>query len=46
MNLYLDIQNVYNRMNQEDVQYSYDFEESAPVTGLPLLPALGFRFEF
>jgi hypothetical protein len=46
MNLYLDVQNVYNRMNQEDVQYSYDFEESAPVTGLPLLPALGFRFEF
>ncbi len=45
-NLYLDVQNVYNRGNQEDVNYSYDFEESAPVTGLPIIPAFGLRLEF
>ena len=45
-NLYLDMQNIYNRKNVEQMQYSYDFSESARVTGLPLIPALGFRAEW
>lgn len=46
LNLYLDLQNAYNRRNQEDVAYSYDFEESAPFTGLPIIPSFGIRAEF
>ncbi len=43
--LFLDIQNVYNQANQEGVLFSYDFRESVPVQGLPILPALGIRGE-
>lgn len=46
LNLYLDLQNAYNRMNEEDVQYNYDYTESQAVTGLPLIPGFGFRAEF
>lgn len=45
-NAYLDIQNVYNRQNQEDVVYNYDYTEQADLTGLPLIPSLGLRAEF
>ena len=43
---YLDIQNVYNRTNPEGVQYNYNFRESQPQQGLPLLPIIGLRGEF
>jgi hypothetical protein len=46
LNLYLDLQNAYNRRNQENVAYSYDFEDSAPITGLPIIPSFGIRAEF
>lgn len=46
LNAYLDLQNVYNRMNQESVQYNYDYSESADLNGLPIIPALGIRAEF
>jgi len=46
MNLYLDVQNAYNQGNQENVIYSYDYAESEPLTGLPIIPAFGFRVEF
>ncbi len=46
LNAYLDLQNVYNRMNPEGVTYSYDFSEEAIITGLPLLPSFGIRAEF
>lgn len=45
-NLYLDMQNVYNRANQESVQYNYDYTEEVDVTGLPFIPSLGLRAEF
>ncbi len=43
--LYLDVQNVYNAVNPEGVLYSYDYRESTPIRGLPVLPSLGVRGE-
>jgi hypothetical protein len=42
---YLDVQNVYNRENTEDIGYNYDFSDSQPLPGLPILPILGIRGE-
>jgi TonB family protein len=44
-NLYLDVQNVYNRANPEGTSYNFDYTESEPVRGLPILPILGLRGE-
>jgi len=43
---YLDVQNAYNHRSQEGLHYSYDYGQSAPIPGLPLLPSLGVRGEF
>jgi hypothetical protein len=43
LGLYLDIQNVYNHENVEATQYDYRFEDSVPITGIPILPTLGIR---
>jgi len=43
--LYLDVQNVYNRMNQEGFADNYDFTERADLNGLPIIPSLGLRGE-
>ena len=45
LGLFLDIQNVYNQQNQEGLIYNYDFTQSVPITGLPIIPALGVRGE-
>jgi len=45
LSTYLDVQNVYNRENTEDIGYNYDFSQSKPVPGLPILPILGIRGE-
>ncbi|MFL5306713.1 MAG: TonB-dependent receptor domain-containing protein [Polyangia bacterium] len=42
---YLDVQNAYNHRSQEGLQYSYDYRQSQPVQGLPILPTLGLRGE-
>lgn len=42
---YLSILNTYNRTNTENINYNFDFSESAPVSGLPILPILGLRGE-
>jgi hypothetical protein len=44
--VYLDIINVYNAQNGEGIQYQYDFQDSARVPGLPILPTLGVRLEY
>jgi hypothetical protein len=44
--LYLDIQNATNRQNVEQLQYAYDFSESATVAGLPIVPSFGLKAEF
>ena len=46
LSVYLDIQNVYNRANPEGLQYNFDYSQSRPQQGLPILPILGIRGEF
>jgi hypothetical protein len=46
LDAYLDVQNVYNYDNVEGIRYSYDFLRQVPLTGLPILPALGVRAKF
>ena len=42
---YIDIQNIYSRMNPEGTLYNYDYRESQVVGGLPIIPSLGLRGE-
>lgn len=42
---YLEIMNTYNASNQEGRRYSFDYSESAGVTGMPIFPNLGVRGE-
>ena len=46
LSAYLDVQNVYNRGNQEGWQYSFDYTQRAVLTGLPILPILGLKGEW
>jgi outer membrane receptor protein involved in Fe transport len=46
LDLYLDVQNVYNQGNQEGVSYSYDYRQRTAQTGLPILPLLGVKGEW
>ncbi|MBN1946976.1 MAG: TonB-dependent receptor [Bradymonadales bacterium] len=46
LDLYLDVQNVYNQGNQEGTAYNYDYSRSAPLTGLPIIPSFGVRGSF
>lgn len=46
LNIYLDVQNVYNRRNPEDLNYNYDFSKHDYLAGLPIIPSLGFKGEF
>ena len=43
--LYLDVQNSYNAVNREALQYSFNYKQQSNVRGLPLLPVLGLRGE-
>ena len=42
---YLDVQNVYDRHNEEGRAYNFDFTKSGVISGLPLLPSFGIRGE-
>lgn len=42
---YLDVQNAYNRKNEEGRTYNYDYSGVGIVSGLPLIPSLGIRGE-
>jgi TonB family protein len=44
--IYMDIQNIYNQSNSEQPQYNFNFRESKPQQGLPILTILGLRAEF
>ena len=46
LNVYLDIQNVYNRANVEEYSYNYNFRRYNPQQGLPILTILGIKAEF
>lgn len=43
---YVSVANAYNRANVEAVRYNYDFTETEPVSGLPLLVILGVKAAF
>ncbi|MGZ6090184.1 MAG: TonB-dependent receptor domain-containing protein [Polyangiales bacterium] len=42
---YLDVRNVYNRKDSEGTVYRYDYAESQPASGIPILPIIGVRGE-
>jgi TonB family protein len=42
---YVDVQNAYNRHNEEGRSYNYNFTQSGVLSGLPLIPSLGVRGE-
>lgn len=44
--LFLDVQNVYNAANPEFILQNYRYTQSAPLTGLPILPTLGVTGAF
>jgi hypothetical protein len=46
LSAYLDVQNVYNRGNQEGWEYRFDYGERAALTGLPILPIAGVKGEW
>lgn len=46
LNLYLDVQNVYNQGNAEGIQYNFDATQFQYQTGLPIIPSFGIRGEF
>jgi TonB family protein len=43
---YLDVQNAYDRHNEEGRAYNFNFTQSGVIAGLPLLPSVGVRGEF
>jgi hypothetical protein len=45
LNTYLDILNIYKGENPEFVHYNYDYTEHDYITGLPLIPSIGFDLE-
>ena len=44
--MYLDVQNVYNSQNVEGIDYNFNYTARQYVTGLPILPSIGFRGDF
>jgi TonB family protein len=42
---YLDLRNAYNRQNPEAMTYNYNYSQSKPLAGLPILPIIGLRGE-
>lgn len=45
LDTYLDVQNVYNHRYAEGLQYNYDYTQSRPQSGLPILTIFGVRGE-
>lgn len=46
LEVYLDVQNVTNRANAEELVYDPTFQESATISGFPLLPMLGAKWSW
>ncbi len=43
---YLDIENITNSKNPQSINYSYNYQRQATITGLPILPTIGVKGEF
>ena len=46
LSVYLDIENVTNNSNPQAVLYSYNYQQSTTISGLPIFPTLGLKVEF
>ncbi len=46
LNIFLDVQNVWNQRNPEEIVYSPDYSSKQYITGLPILAVLGVKYEF
>jgi TonB family protein len=46
LNLFLDVQNITNRKNDEEIIYNAQYTVRGYITGLPTLAVLGARLEF
>ncbi len=46
LDVYLDVQNVYNYRSPEDVTYNFDYTRTSWFSGLPIIPSLGVKGEF
>ena len=44
--IYVDVQNVTDRKNPEEIVYDYRYANKNYITGLPVLPVAGARFEW
>ena len=40
---FADVLNAYNRKNPEFIRYNYDYTDHEYITGLPIIPSLGFE---
>ncbi len=45
LTVYLEVMNVTNAQNEEGRRYSFDYQESAKVVGMPFFPNIGIRGE-
>ncbi len=46
LNVYADVQNIYNHQNPEFRQDAYDYSTAVPIASLPILPSLGLRLSW
>jgi hypothetical protein len=44
LKLFLDIQNVTNRINPEGVSYNFDYSQRSYTRGLPIFPSIGLEY--
>ena len=44
LKLFLDVQNVTNRLNPEGVSYNFDYSSRQYTRGLPVFPSLGLEY--
>lgn len=44
LNLYIDLQNAWNRKNAEGVTYNEDFSKQSYTNGLPIFPSIGVEY--
>ncbi len=43
---FVDVQNVTDRSNPEEIVYNYTYRKRGYISGLPVLPVVGARFEW
>lgn len=43
---FVDVQNVTDRSNPEEIVYNYTYQKRGYISGLPVLPVVGARFEW